>query len=51
MHQDLIQNHRLTEIDYINGYVSRKGKEFNINTPYNDLLTTLVHAKEQLLIK
>ncbi|AOR23161.1 2-dehydropantoate 2-reductase [Clostridium taeniosporum] len=51
MHQDLIQKHRLTEIDYINGYVSRKGKEFNINTPYNDLLTTMVHAKEQLLIK
>ena len=51
MHQDLIQNHRLTEIDYINGYVSRKGKELNIDTPYNDLLTSLVHSKEQLLIK
>ncbi|NFO10028.1 2-dehydropantoate 2-reductase [Clostridium botulinum] len=51
MHQDLIQNHRLTEIDYINGYVSRKGKEFNINTECNDLLTTMVHAKEQLLVK
>ncbi|MBW6409861.1 2-dehydropantoate 2-reductase [Clostridium weizhouense] len=51
MHQDLIQNHRLTEIDYINGYVSRKGKEFNINTQYNDLFTTMVHAKEQLLVK
>lgn len=51
MHQDLIQNHRLTEIDYINGYVSRKGKEFNINTQYNDLITAIVHAKEQLLIK
>ena len=51
MHQDLIQNHRLTEIDYINGYVSRKGKEFNIKTEVNDLLTTMVHAKEQLLVK
>ncbi|ABK61620.1 2-dehydropantoate 2-reductase [Clostridium novyi] len=51
MHQDLIQKHRLTEIDYINGYVSRKGKEFNIDTKYNDLLTMLVHAKEQLLVK
>ncbi len=51
MHQDLIQHHRLTEIDYINGYVSKKGKEFNIPTPYNDLLTTIVHSKEQLLIK
>lgn len=51
MHQDLIQNHRLTEIDYINGYVSRKGKENNIKTPYNDLITLFVHAKEELLIK
>ncbi len=51
MHQDLIQHHRLTEIDYINGYVSKKGKDFNIPTPYNDLLTTIVHSKEQLLIK
>lgn len=51
MHQDLIQNHRLTEIDYINGYVSRKGKEFNINTPYNDLITAIIHGKEQLIIK
>ena len=24
MHQDLIQNHRKTEIDYLNGYVSKK---------------------------
>lgn len=51
MHQDLIQNHRLTEIDYINGYISKKGKEFNINTQYNDLLTIMVHSKEQLLVK
>lgn len=51
MHQDLIQNHRLTEIDYINGYISKKGKEFDISTPYNDFLTMLIHSKEELLIK
>lgn len=51
MHQDLIQNHRLTEIDYINGYVSRKGKEFNIDTKYNDLITSIIHSKEQLMVK
>lgn len=51
MHQDLIQNKRLTEIDYINGYIAKKGKELNIATPYNTLLTSLVHSKEQLLIK
>ncbi len=27
MHQDLILNNRLTEIDYINGAVVRKGKK------------------------
>lgn len=30
MYQDLIKNNRLTEIDYINGAVSRKGKKYNV---------------------
>lgn len=49
MHQDLITNHRLTEIDYINGAVSRKGKKYNIPTPYCDLLTQLIHCKEDII--
>ena len=49
MHQDLIKNHRLTEIDYINGAVSRKGKKYGVATPYCDFLTQLVHAKEEIL--
>lgn len=49
MYQDLIKNHRLTEIDYINGAVSRKGKKYSIPTPYCDLLTQLIHAKEDIL--
>lgn len=49
MHQDLIKNNRLTEIDYINGAISRKGKKYGIATPYCDFLTALVHAKEQIL--
>lgn len=49
MHQDLIQNNRLTEIDYINGAVCKKGKKYNISTPYCQFLTELVHAKEQIL--
>ena len=49
MHQDLIQNNRLTEIDYINGAVYKKGLKYNIPTPYCKFLTDLVHAKEQLL--
>ena len=39
MYQDLIKNNRLTEIDYINGAVSRKGKKYNVATPYCDFLT------------
>ncbi|SFG05335.1 2-dehydropantoate 2-reductase [Sporolactobacillus nakayamae] len=49
MHQDLIKNNRLTEIDYINGAVARKGKKYDVPTPYCAFLTELVHAKEQIL--
>lgn len=49
MHQDLIQNHRLTEIDYINGAVAKKGDLLNIPTPYCHMITDLIHAKEDIL--
>lgn len=49
MYQDLMINNRLTEIDYINGAIVRKGKEYGIKTPYCAFLTQLVHAKEQIL--
>lgn len=49
MHQDLIQNKRLTEIDYLNGAVARKGKELGIDTPYCELITDFIHAKEEIL--
>ncbi|HCM90795.1 MULTISPECIES: 2-dehydropantoate 2-reductase [Vagococcus] len=49
MYQDLIINNRLTEIDYINGAIVRKGKQYNIETPYCLFLTQLIHAKEQIL--
>ncbi len=49
MHQDLVTNHRLTEIDYINGYVARKGSEQGIPVPYCELITLLVHGKEKVL--
>lgn len=49
MYQDLIQNKRKTEIDYINGAISRKGYKYNVPTPYCDLITAMVHAKEELL--
>lgn len=50
MYQDLIINHRLTEIDYINGAISRKGRQYQVSTPYCDFLTQLIHAKEQIIL-
>lgn len=49
MHQDLVQNHRLTEIDFINGAVARRGKKLGIQTPYCQMITDLIHAKEHIL--
>lgn len=49
MHQDLVQNHRLTEIDYINGVVVRKGEKLGLDTPYCRFVTDLIHAKERQL--
>ncbi|MCG7333658.1 2-dehydropantoate 2-reductase [Sporosarcina sp. ACRSM] len=46
MLQDL-EKGRKTEIDYINGYVSKKGREKNIPTPFNDLVCTLVNQSEK----
>jgi 2-dehydropantoate 2-reductase len=43
--QDL-KTKRLTEIDYLNGYVCKLGKIMNIPTPVNQTLVDLVHAKE-----
>ncbi len=49
MHQDLVQNHRLTEVDYINGAVVRKGRAHNFATPYCQQIVDLVHAKEKIM--
>lgn len=46
MWQD-VEKGRLTEIDYINGYVERKAKELGISTPINKALIQLVKDIEQ----
>ncbi len=38
---------RKTEIDYINGYVARLGREFGVPVNVNSALTELVHKIEQ----
>ena len=49
MHQDLVRNHRLTEIDFINGYVAKKSEEHSFEAPFCKLITILVHGKEEIL--
>jgi len=50
MHQDIASG-RYTEIDYLNGAIARMGKELNIPTPTNTLITELIHAREDIVIK
>jgi 2-dehydropantoate 2-reductase len=46
MLQDIMKG-RVTEIDTLNGAISKYGKEAGVPTPYNDLLTALVKFKEK----
>jgi 2-dehydropantoate 2-reductase len=46
MLQDILLG-RKTEIDALNGAISRYGRELGIATPYNDLLTELIKFKER----
>ena len=41
-----ILNHRKTEIDVINGAISKLGRQYGIPTPYNDMVTNLIHVIE-----
>ncbi|CAO3621321.1 unnamed protein product [Mucor hiemalis] len=43
-----IQNKRLTEINYLNGYICKLGKLKGIDTKTNQALVHLIHAKEVL---
>ena len=45
MHQDLHKG-RLTEIDFLNGQIAKYGKDLNISTPLNTMLTHQVHELE-----
>ena len=43
-----INRGRKTEIEYLNGAIVRLGKQYNIDTPANEMMRTMVHRKEQL---
>ncbi|MDQ6987351.1 MAG: 2-dehydropantoate 2-reductase [Mariprofundaceae bacterium] len=45
MWQD-IDRHRPTEVDFINGFIAKRGVELGIGTPVNRMLTSLIHAIE-----
>ncbi len=49
MLQDIDADRR-TEIDSLNGEISRIGKELNVATPFNDAITLMVKALEQKII-
>lgn len=39
-------NHKPTEVEFFNGYIVRKGREFNISTPANSAILTLMNIIE-----
>lgn len=49
MHQDLIQNKRLTEVDYLNGWVADFLEANGQSAPYCRMATQIIHAKEVIL--
>jgi len=42
-----LQNKKRTEIDAINGAISKLGKKHNIATPCNDMITSLIRIIEK----
>lgn len=50
MHQDIASGRR-TEIDYLNGAIAVMGRELGIPTPANELITELIHAREEVTLK
>ena len=46
MAQDIMKGRR-TEIDYLNGYIERKGKELRIPTPFNSAMSHLIQQVER----
>jgi len=41
-----LQRGKLTEIDYLNGYISANGREYGIPTPVNEAIVKMIHEIE-----
>ena len=46
MHQD-VRKGRKTEIEFLNGWIARKGREAGVPTPLSEAVTGLIHRVEQ----
>ena len=46
-----IKKGKITEIDYLNGYISNVGKQLNVPTPANDEMVNLIKKIETNLLK
>lgn len=46
MAQDSVLHKRPTEIEFLNGAISRYGRQLGVKTPYNDVLTLLISCIE-----
>ena len=42
-----LERNRKTEVDFLNGYITKKGKETGIETPINDFLVKAIHEIEE----
>ena len=42
---------RFSEINAINGMAVKLGKKLGINTPYNEVITTLINHKEKMMVE
>ena len=45
-----IRKKNKTEIDFMNGYICKIGEKHGLSTPFNLLMTSLIHMKEQSIV-
>ena len=50
MHQD-VRKGRITEIEFLNGWIARKGREVGVSAPVSEAVSGLVHCVEQGLVQ
>lgn len=41
-----LERGKLTEIDYLNGFIARNGKEFGVPVPVNSAIVKMIHEIE-----